>query len=183
MTAATPTLATMNATTVTRQLIKLAEAGGLHPRIGGTGHGAVQIVLDGHGRDALFGAIYVGTRTGRVLRAYLTHGNHGIERKHVKVAEIRTVLKSWAAIHRDRSAAAGPHNHYGCRGCDGTRPLTLADKQVILGKHCTQYDETTGLAFCTDCLADLPASGYHAGFHVCGQQTAADIQLTIERAA
>lgn len=181
MTADTPTLDTMTATTVTRQLIALADAGGLHPHVYGARNRLVEIALDGHGADGLFGVLYVSAKNGNTVRAHLTHGNHGEGRCYGKVAEIRTVLKSWAAIHRDRLAARGPHNHFNCRkGCN-PQPLTLIDREQITGRNLTQYDETARRPFCVDCLADLPASAYHAGFHVCGQQTVSDVQAAIER--
>lgn len=69
--------------------------------------------------------------------------------------------------------APGPHNHWRCRGrCNG-KPLTLADRELITGRSIVAYDDETGHAFCGDCLADLPAGGYEALFHVCGEETPA----------
>ncbi|HZR50158.1 MAG TPA: hypothetical protein VFB06_11620 [Streptosporangiaceae bacterium] len=62
-----------------------------------------------------------------------------------------------------------PYNHWCCKGCDGSKPLTLADRELITGRSMTQLDEETGVEFCVDCLADLPADGYEALFHVCGE--------------
>ena len=100
---ATTTLGDITTTAVTRRLIALAEASGLRPAAEAADrHGRVAVILNGEGRDALFGVIYLSAKHGTVIRAYLTHGNSGVERKHEKVAEIRTVLKSWAAIQRTR---------------------------------------------------------------------------------
>ena len=64
-------------------------------------------------RDCLFGGIDVGARTGRILRAYLTHGNWGEEQRYDRVADIRTVLKSWAALQRDRRDCADRAHEHG----------------------------------------------------------------------
>lgn len=64
----------------------------------------------------------------------------------------------------------GPHNHWCCRGCDGSKPLTLADRELITGRSIAACDGETGRRFCGDCLADLPADGYEALFHVCGEE-------------
>ena len=97
---ATATLEDITTTTVTRRLIALAEAGGLRPHVEPwhSRHGRVGIILNGPGRDALFGVIYLSARKGTVLRAHLTHGNWGEEKQYDTVAEIRDVLKSWAAL-------------------------------------------------------------------------------------
>lgn len=65
------------------------------------------------------------------------------------------------------------HRHVGgsadCAGCRAGLPLNLAERELITGRSCTQIDDETGIEFCTGCLADLPASGYEALFHVCGE--------------
>jgi hypothetical protein len=67
------------------------------------------------------------------------------------------------------------HRHVGgsagCPGCAAGRPLNLAERELITGRPLTQFDEKTGVEFCVDCLADLPAEGYEANFHVCGEET------------
>lgn len=68
-----------------------------------------------------------------------------------------------------RSAATSPYNHLGCPGCDGTRPLTLADREMITGRAILTHDDT-GSSYCGDCLADLP-DGPEALAHVCGEAT------------
>jgi hypothetical protein len=100
-------LAGVRATAVTRQIIALAERGGLRPRADEDGprHGRVRIVVNGPGADAIFGAIYVGARTGRILHAVLTHGNHGEEKRYDDVASVRAVLTSWLALQRSTSPA------------------------------------------------------------------------------
>lgn len=96
-------LAGIPATAPTRQIIALAEAGGLRPHVDGSQHGAARIVVIGPGRNALFGAIYVSTTTGRVLRAVLTHGNWGQEKRYDGVAAVRAVLTSWLAATSRRA--------------------------------------------------------------------------------
>jgi hypothetical protein len=91
------------ATQVTRQIINLASEARLNPRLDPSGvrHGSYRIMVDSGGRrDCLFGGINVGARTGRILHAHLTHGIGGEERRYGSVAEIRTVIKSWAALQR-----------------------------------------------------------------------------------
>ena len=102
--ALTAVLDGIHATAVVRRLVRLAEDGGLRPHADPEPdeHGRIGVVLDGPGRDSLFGVIYLSAVTGAVIRAYLTHGNSGVERKHETVTEIRVVLQSWAALQRAR---------------------------------------------------------------------------------
>jgi hypothetical protein len=98
----------ITATAVTRRLIALTEEGGLRPAARAPGrYGRVAVILSGKGRDALFGVIYVSARKGTALRAFLTHGNWGEEKRYETVAEVRTVLKSWAALQRPREPSGG----------------------------------------------------------------------------
>lgn len=91
------------ATSVTRRIVDLAAEGGLRPDPRPESRrGLYRVMVNGEGRDALFGCIDVSERTGRIVRAFLTHGNDGVERKHETVAEIRAVLSSWAAVQRTR---------------------------------------------------------------------------------
>jgi hypothetical protein len=97
--------AALRATRVTRQIIDLAAGAGLDPCLDPSGvrHGAYRVMVDSDGRrDCLFGGIDVGARTGRILRAYLTHGGWGQERRYGSVAQIRVVIRSWAALQRAR---------------------------------------------------------------------------------
>lgn len=97
------------ATRATRQVIALADRAGLrpHPDPSPPRHGRYRVLVDSGGRrDCLFGAIYIGARTGRILRAWLTHGSQGQERRYDTVADIRAVIRSWAALHRDTSGRA-----------------------------------------------------------------------------
>lgn len=68
------------------------------------------------------------------------------------------------------------HRHVGgsagCPGCRAGLPLNLAERELVAGRSLTQLDEETGVEFCVDCLADLPADGYEALFHVCGEEPA-----------
>lgn len=61
-----------------------------------------------------------------------------------------------------------PRNHSRCQGCDGSRPLTLADRERMHGRPFRLWDNTRdGLSCsCARCLADLPL-GFEALFHVC----------------
>ncbi len=100
-------LAGIKATAVTRQVVALAAAGGLRPQVDGAGprQGRVRIILNGPGRDAIFGAIYVGRKTGRILHAILTHGNGGEEKRYDSVADIRGVLTAWLTLYRSTNSA------------------------------------------------------------------------------
>jgi hypothetical protein len=92
------------ATRVTQQILGSAESAGLRPWLSaGSRPGSYRVMVDAGGRDGLFGCIDIGARTGRILRAYLTHGNHGTERRYETVAEIRTVIQSWAAVSRQKA--------------------------------------------------------------------------------
>jgi hypothetical protein len=94
----------VRATSVTRQIIGVATEGGLRPHLDPADARATRIVVNGQGRDALFGAIYISRQTGRILRAVLTHGNNGEERRYEGAAAVRTVLTSWLALQRSRTA-------------------------------------------------------------------------------
>jgi hypothetical protein len=97
-------LAGRPATSVTVQLVALAVQGGLRPEVSvNRRRGLYRVVLNAPGRDGLFGCLDISETTGRIVRAYLTHGNAGVERRHESVAEIRAVLASWAAIQRERN--------------------------------------------------------------------------------
>jgi len=89
-------------TAVTRQVIALAGSVGLHPSLdlSGIRHGAYRVTVNAPGRDGLFGSISIGARTGRILHAHLTHGNWGEEKRYGTVAEVRAIIKSWAAVQR-----------------------------------------------------------------------------------
>ena len=105
MSAAGAVLGGRPATRATRQIIDLAHKAGLNPYLDPSGvrHGAYRVMVDSGGRrDCLFGGIDIGARTGRILHAYLTHGSWGEEQRYDRVAEIRTVIKSWAALQRAR---------------------------------------------------------------------------------
>jgi hypothetical protein len=132
MTAPAPALEDITAT-VTRQLIALAEAGGLRPHVdpGRSKHGRVGIIVNGEGRDALFGVIYLSARKGTVLRAFLTHGNWGEQKRYDTVAEIRSVLKSWVALQAGETATPARTNREGYVYQGGTligRVVKVEDK-------------------------------------------------------
>ena len=102
----TSILAGIPATTVTVRIVDLAASAGLRPSTTYKPYrGLRRVFVDAGGVDGLFGCIDVSERTGKVVRAYLTHGNHGVERKLEKVAEIRAALTSWAAVQRTGPAA------------------------------------------------------------------------------
>lgn len=65
-----------------------------------------------------------------------------------------------------------PYNHLGCQGCNGTLPLTLADRELIHGRALRQSDDDGRTFYCADCLADLPPDEAGAMAHVCGQHDA-----------
>lgn len=99
-------LGDLPATLVTRQLTAHAISAGLKPELhpDGVYRGSYRIVVNADGYDGLFGSVYVSAVTGRVLRAFLMHGNNGVERRHDTVGEIRAVIKSWAALTRPLAA-------------------------------------------------------------------------------
>jgi hypothetical protein len=91
-------------TRAARDVIDLAEGCGLRPHVGpdgpgGYGRGRTSVAVDSGMRSGLFGTIVVDQR-GRILRAFLMHGNHSVERRYDGAAEVRTVISSWAAIVR-----------------------------------------------------------------------------------
>jgi hypothetical protein len=73
---------------------------------------------------------------------------------------------------RDYPATVGtPRNHRNCDGCDGRRPLTLADREHIHGRSFRDYDVRSGTVTCARCLDDLP-HGPAALWHVCDDEQA-----------
>jgi hypothetical protein len=95
--------AALAATLVTRQIIGLAFEAGLRPCVAPPGPraGSYRVIVDSGGRaDCLFGGIDIGARAGRILRAYFTQGDGGAERRYDQVAEIRSVIRSWAAARQ-----------------------------------------------------------------------------------
>jgi hypothetical protein len=66
------------------------------------------------------------------------------------------------------STAGSPRNHAGHDSCDGSLPLTIADRQALHGRPFIVHDQTRDWheAWCFNCLADLP-HGFAALFHVC----------------
>lgn len=92
----------LTATRATRAVLALAKEAGLNPHLDEDGaagtDGVARVLVNGPRRSSLFGAIYVSTRTGRVLRANLTHGNYGVEKRYTGSVEVRTVLTSWLAV-------------------------------------------------------------------------------------
>jgi hypothetical protein len=106
MSTVTTTAEDIGATAVTRRLIKMCEDGGLRPRIepDPDRHGRIAVILNGPGRENMFGVIYVSALTGKALSAYLTPGNSGTEQRHDSVAEIRAALKAWFASPAAKAA-------------------------------------------------------------------------------
>jgi hypothetical protein len=91
-------------TRATKEVLDLAEGCGLSPRVGqggpgGYGRGQTPVWLDSGMRDGLFGSVIV-SPAGRIVRAFLLHGKHSVERRYEGTAEVRTVTSSWAAIIR-----------------------------------------------------------------------------------
>jgi hypothetical protein len=91
-------------TRAAREVLDLAEDCWLSPRVGQGGpgdHGRGQTsVRAGSGmRSGLFGSVIV-RPGGRIVRAFLLHGNHSAERRYEGTAAVRTVIASWAAIIR-----------------------------------------------------------------------------------
>jgi hypothetical protein len=85
------------ATTVTDQIVALAEKAGLRPAWQPAYRGVTTIALNGEGPSGVFGSIHVGSRSGRVLRAELVHGNGGPTRTYTGAVEVRAALKTLSA--------------------------------------------------------------------------------------
>jgi hypothetical protein len=99
-----PGLDQITLTRAAREVLGLAEDCGLSPRLdqggpGGYGRGRTTVWVDSDMRNGLFGSVVI-DRRGRILRAFLMHGNHSVERRYEGTAEVRTVIASWAAIIR-----------------------------------------------------------------------------------
>jgi hypothetical protein len=99
--AALAELAGMKATGTTARIVADAFAAELRPHLAkehrARTRGLYRVWVGAQGPEGLFGAIDVSVTSGKITRAYLTHGNHGTERVYTRVAEIRTVIRSWAA--------------------------------------------------------------------------------------
>jgi hypothetical protein len=63
--------------------------------------------VNGPDREGLFGVIYIGAKTGRILHAMLTYGNSGPEKRYNGTAAIRATLAAW----RSTQHAARPARH------------------------------------------------------------------------
>jgi hypothetical protein len=101
---ATAELADLNTTVASRGILSLADVAGLNPHLDEDGVqgncGVARVVVNGGGRNGLFGAIYLSVQTGQVLYANLTHGNRGEEKRYTGANEVRKVLASWLAVSR-----------------------------------------------------------------------------------
>lgn len=73
-------------------LVRKLEASGLTVTVGGSYRGGTEILVNGHGRDSVFGVIVVGRTSGRVLRAHLRFGNDGDEITRHGLAEVRELV-------------------------------------------------------------------------------------------
>jgi hypothetical protein len=83
----------MITTTVTDQIVKLAEQAGLNPYWRGPYKSCNELVLMGSGDRAPMGAVYVGVNSGKVLRASITYGNDGPTRKFTGAREVQAALR------------------------------------------------------------------------------------------
>lgn len=89
------------ATRVTRQILNRAEQAGLRPYLAGEPKARVtRVYVNADGADGMFGAIDI-SASGRILRAWLTPGNHGTEQFYESVAGIRDAIKGWAASRQE----------------------------------------------------------------------------------
>lgn len=88
-------------TRAAKEVLDLAEDCGLSPRVGpgGYGRGQTSVWVDSGMGNGLFGSVII-SPGGRIVRAFLLHGNHSVERRYEGTAEVRTVISSWAAIIR-----------------------------------------------------------------------------------
>ncbi len=100
-------------TSATRNVIALLGKAGLNPHFGPDGSkpfkGAVQLMFDEGGVNGLYGVLYVGARSGKILRASLYSGNgdrHG--QRHVGYLSVRRAFSSFLAIKRACRNAARP---------------------------------------------------------------------------
>ena len=88
--------------------VTLAREAGLDPHLGPDcaapdAHGRVSIMIQSdNARDGLSGVIYLSSRSGAIVSAYLTHGVHGGERCFRGGRAVRTVIRSWVAVTRHR---------------------------------------------------------------------------------
>jgi hypothetical protein len=69
------------------------------------------------------------------------------------------------------TTARPPLNHAGHDGCDGSRPLTLTDRERLHGRtfRVWEWDGRHASCYCARCLADLPP-GFAAMSHVCDDE-------------
>jgi hypothetical protein len=98
-----------------------AMAAGLRPytslRNGGPGRpvyrGQLMLVVNGSGHDSVFGAIFIGARSGKVLRSTLRFGNDGPTRRYVGPRDVLAALRSLASNVPGRCQ---------CPECHGSTP-------------------------------------------------------------
>jgi hypothetical protein len=84
-------------TSVTVQILKLATEAGLNPTVRKPYRGVIEVHLNGPTCDSAFGVIRIGTRSGRVLRAILRHGNDGDAQQYGGAVAVRAALRALAS--------------------------------------------------------------------------------------
>ena len=79
-----------------RRLISRAAQLGLEPTVRPSYRGSHAVILDGRGSWAGFGALYIGARSGKVLRAVLTWGTTGPTTRHAGYRSVAGMLQDYA---------------------------------------------------------------------------------------
>lgn len=82
-------------TTVTRHVLKTAQQRGLRPQRRDDGDlSYARVVLNQKGIEGTFGAIYVGRRSGKILRAVLYRGNSdAVGRRYVGARAVAAAIR------------------------------------------------------------------------------------------
>jgi hypothetical protein len=94
-----------------RWILDRAEQLGLRPKLDPTAYrGSWRVTFSGTGEWSGFGGLYIGARTGRILRASLTFGNDGPTRRYKGHYGAHTLLRdytTWLSRESGTSRAQG----------------------------------------------------------------------------
>lgn len=100
------TVVTTPVTQTVEVATRYAMDAGMRPRTnlrsGGPGRpiyrGSLQLVVDAPGRNSAFGAVYIGARSGRIVRGCITFGNNGPTRHYTGARAVLAALRALAAL-------------------------------------------------------------------------------------
>ena len=101
MSTTTATAATFATTAYTDRILALAAGLRMEASVlDAENNRHVRVFVDGPYAHSPFGVLYIGARSGKVLRGWFKNGNDGPKRRYVGATEIREALLTLAKTHR-----------------------------------------------------------------------------------